>query len=154
MIISQSDQVMHTLLVIKSDQKMLFCSFVYAGNAYIHRRELWRNLCVHKLFVRDKPWILMGDFNAALNIEDTFFGTSDINIAMREFKECVETIEVEDINSTGLHYTWNQKPRAETGMLKKIDRVMSNMCFTNEFRARILSFNHTGFLTMHLLFLN
>ena len=82
----------------------------------------------------------MGDFNAALNIEDTFFGTSDINIAMREFKECVETIKVEVINSTGLHYTWNQKPRAETGLLKNIDRVMSNMCFTNEFSGSYVIF--------------
>ena len=54
----------------------------------------------------------MGDFNAALNIEDTFFGSSDINIAMREFRECVQNIEVVDVNSSGLHFTWNQKPNA------------------------------------------
>ncbi|GJY17397.1 uncharacterized protein Tco_0388888, partial [Tanacetum coccineum] len=140
MVISQTDQVMHVLLLIKADQKAFYCSFVYAGNDYRHRRELWRNLCVHKQSVTDKPWVLMGDFNAALNTEDTFFGSSDINIAMREFRECVETIEVGDVNSTGLHYTWNQKPKADTGMLRKIDRVLSNMFFTNEFPGSYVVF--------------
>nr|GEV89991.1 reverse transcriptase domain-containing protein [Tanacetum cinerariifolium] len=88
----------------------------------------------------DKPWVLMGDFNATLNIEDTFFGSSDINISMREFRECVETIEVRDVNSTGLHYTWNQKPKADTSMLRKIDRVLSNMLFRNEFSSSYVVF--------------
>nr|GEZ50859.1 hypothetical protein [Tanacetum cinerariifolium] len=111
---SQMNQVMHVLLLIKADQKAFYWSFVYAGNDYTHRCELSRNLCIHKQYVTDKPWVLMGDFNAALNIEDTFFGSSDINFSMREFRECVETIEVRDVNSTGLHYTWNKKPKADT----------------------------------------
>ncbi|GKA19305.1 hypothetical protein Tco_0699220 [Tanacetum coccineum] len=42
-------------------------------------------------------------------------------------------IELVDVNSTGLHYTWNQKPKGETGILKKIDSVMSNIDFNNEY---------------------
>ncbi|GJX24671.1 hypothetical protein Tco_0230967 [Tanacetum coccineum] len=140
MIIAQTDQVIHTLIVMKSIQKALFSSFVYAGNAYTHRHLLWKDLCMHKRFVNDKPWVLMGDFNAALYLEDTFCGSSNINIAMREFRECVEAIEVGDVNSTGLHFTWNQKPKAEMGMLKKIDRVMCNIYFTNEFPGSYVIF--------------
>ncbi|GJT54711.1 hypothetical protein Tco_0989765 [Tanacetum coccineum] len=82
----------------------------------------------------------MGDFNAALYIEDSFCGSSNINIAMREFRECVDNIEVSDVNSTGLHFTWNQKPNAETGMFKKIDRVMRNLYFTSEFPGSYVIF--------------
>nr|GEW62614.1 hypothetical protein [Tanacetum cinerariifolium] len=84
--------------------------------------DVSNDLCMHKRFVNDKPWVLMGDFNAALYLKDTFCGSSNINIAMREFSECVEAIEVGDVNSTGLHFTWNQKPKVEMGL----DDVVSN----------------------------
>ncbi|GJR49738.1 sodium/hydrogen exchanger 6 [Tanacetum coccineum] len=75
----------------------------------------------------------MGDFNAALFIEDTFHGSKNINISVRDFNDCVNKFEIADVNSTGLHYTWNHKPKGETGILKKIDRVMSNIDFNNEY---------------------
>nr|GFA58360.1 RNA-directed DNA polymerase, eukaryota, reverse transcriptase zinc-binding domain protein [Tanacetum cinerariifolium] len=43
--------------------------------------------------------------------EESTFSSSRMDIAMREFKECVDNIEVLDVPSTGLQYTWNQKPR-------------------------------------------
>ncbi|GJS26098.1 polypyrimidine tract-binding protein homolog 2 isoform X1 [Tanacetum coccineum] len=39
---------------------------------------------------------LLGDFNAALNLDDKSMGSSNFDISMREFKECVEDIEVSD----------------------------------------------------------
>ncbi|GKD39484.1 zinc finger, CCHC-type containing protein [Tanacetum coccineum] len=76
---------------------------------------------------------LMGDFNASLNLEDCHSGSSKISISMRKFKECVSEIEVQDVNCSGLHYTWNQKPKGEEGILKKIDCVICNLKFMDEF---------------------
>ncbi|GKA91486.1 putative RNA-directed DNA polymerase [Tanacetum coccineum] len=56
-----------------------------------------------------------------------------MDIAMREFKECVADIEVFDVHNTGLQYTWNQKPKGKDGILKKLDRIMANMAFSNDF---------------------
>ncbi|GJU52788.1 uncharacterized protein Tco_1226502 [Tanacetum coccineum] len=56
-----------------------------------------------------------------------------MNISMRDFNECVGNVEIADVNSTGLHYTWNQKPKGDYGILKKIDRVMANLGFASEF---------------------
>ncbi|GJR27422.1 hypothetical protein Tco_1103654 [Tanacetum coccineum] len=50
-----------------------------------------------------------------------------LDIAMREFKDCVNNIEVLDVQNTGLQFTWNQKPKGTDGILKKLDRVMANM---------------------------
>ncbi|GJT90711.1 zinc finger, CCHC-type containing protein [Tanacetum coccineum] len=102
------------------------------GNDRIVRRTLWHDLGLHKLVVRGKPWILMGDFNAALNLEDSYYGSYLMNNAMRDFKECVENIEVLDINSPGLHYTWNQKPKSVNGILKKLDRIIGNIGSSEE----------------------
>nr|GEW13022.1 hypothetical protein [Tanacetum cinerariifolium] len=79
--------------------------------------------------VRGQPWTLLGDFNVALNLEDYHLGPSSLNSAMVDFKDCVAKIEVMDVNSSGLHFTWNQKPRGGGGVLKKLDQIMGNVEF-------------------------
>nr|GEY66448.1 hypothetical protein [Tanacetum cinerariifolium] len=54
-------------------------------------------------------------------------------ITSREFKESVMDIEVTDVHRTGLQFTWNQKPKGKVSLLKKIDRIMANLGFTDEF---------------------
>nr|GEV94593.1 hypothetical protein [Tanacetum cinerariifolium] len=106
------DQAIHTKIIHKADQKFFFCTFIYAGNDPKVRRVLWSNLSYHKVMVHNQPWILLGDFNVALNVEDSLSGSSSMMSAMCDFKDCVEDIEVMDISSSGLQYTWTQKPKA------------------------------------------
>ncbi|GJT32442.1 hypothetical protein Tco_0922861 [Tanacetum coccineum] len=76
---------------------------------------------------------LFCDFNDALFLEDVVVGASSIDIDMREFKECVEEIEVMDVQRSGLQFTWTQKPKGKDGALKKIDRIMANLGFSDVF---------------------
>ncbi|PWA38075.1 RNA-directed DNA polymerase, eukaryota, Reverse transcriptase zinc-binding domain protein [Artemisia annua] len=69
----------------------------------------------------------------ALNLEDKVEGSSIIDIAMREFKECADANELVDINRSGLQFTWSQKPRGLDGTLRKIDRIMANLRFLDSF---------------------
>lgn len=133
MLLNQSDQVLHCQVRIIAVNKVLFCSFVYAGNKIQHRRELWRSLKMHKRFVDVNPWAVLGDFNVSLNIEDSTRGSSGLCNGMVEFKECVEEIGIEDIHQSGIRYTWNQRPNSNSGILKKLDRVMVNGAFLNLF---------------------
>nr|GEU95713.1 RNA-directed DNA polymerase, eukaryota, reverse transcriptase zinc-binding domain protein [Tanacetum cinerariifolium] len=53
---------------------------------------------------------------------------------MIEFQECVNEIEIEDINCFGMHFTWTKSflnPNAT--VLKKIDRIMGNNSFFAKF---------------------
>ncbi|GKC89452.1 RNA-directed DNA polymerase, eukaryota, reverse transcriptase zinc-binding domain protein [Tanacetum coccineum] len=131
-VISSNDQVMHTCVFFKADKKV-FCFFVYTHNRYIQRRDLWQNLLTYKIYVRNRPWCILGDFNVSLHVDDKSTGTSTIDTGMRDFQSCVEDIMVSDVNSTGLRYTWNQKPNGDDGILKKIDRIMANMEFLASF---------------------
>ncbi|GJW40181.1 hypothetical protein Tco_0066026 [Tanacetum coccineum] len=97
--------------------------------------SLWNNLGMHYYYVRQRPWCLLGDFNAALFLDDMTAGSSNIDIAMREFKACVNEIEVSDIQQAGLKFTWNQKPKGVDGLLKKLDRVLSNIEFNDMFQG-------------------
>ncbi|GJR01111.1 hypothetical protein Tco_0524095 [Tanacetum coccineum] len=132
-VINQDDQSIHVRVWLKVERKELFCTFVYAHNKYTQRRSLWNNLRLHKHYVRDRPWCILGDFNAALFLHDYSVGNSRIDISMREFKECVEDLEVMDVQHSGLQYTWTQKPKGNEGLLKKIDRVMANLMFNDVF---------------------
>nr|GEW01774.1 hypothetical protein [Tanacetum cinerariifolium] len=58
--------------------------------------------------------------------KDTYARTSSMTLAMCEFKDYETNIEVVDVNSLGLHYTWTQKPKGGGGVLKKLDRIMGN----------------------------
>ncbi|GKB17442.1 hypothetical protein Tco_0851365 [Tanacetum coccineum] len=132
-VITQDDQSIHTRLWLKAERKEVFCSFIYAHNKYTQRRALWRNLSMHKLYIRDRPWCLLGDFNAALFLEDSTAGRANIDISMREFCNCVEDIEVMDVQHMGLQFNWSQKPKGTNGILKKIDRIMANLAFNDQF---------------------
>ncbi|XP_022042279.1 uncharacterized protein LOC110944943 [Helianthus annuus] len=133
MVLHQTDQVVHSQITFKLDRKSFFCSFVYAENHYNTRRELWNDLCKHNLFVGDKPWVMLGDFNSILFLDDSLSGTSTSNIGTREFKECVNNIEMVDVKSSGLHYTWTNKQKKGKAIFRKIDRVMGNSSFIDVF---------------------
>nr|GEX22727.1 hypothetical protein [Tanacetum cinerariifolium] len=69
---------------------MMWMSVLYIK---IPKRPLWNGLCLHKTYINNRPWCLLGDFNASLYVDDTSIGLSTLDITMREFKECVETME-------------------------------------------------------------
>ncbi|XP_022030858.1 uncharacterized protein LOC110931789 [Helianthus annuus] len=141
MILDQSDQVIHTQIMFKVDKKSFFCSFIYADNNYKNRRILWQNLYGHHSFIWDKPWGLMGDFNAATFLEDSLSGSSSTNIASREFKECLEKVEVFDVNCYGLHFTWTNRRDKGDAVYKKIDRILGNVHLIDAFPAAAAYFH-------------
>ncbi|GKB10831.1 RNA-directed DNA polymerase, eukaryota, reverse transcriptase zinc-binding domain protein [Tanacetum coccineum] len=106
MIMAQTNQVMNVQVNTRIDNKTLFCSFIYTGNYYIDRRTVWNNLVGHAGLMRNRPWVLLGDFNAVLNIEDHYSGGYEPN---------------------------NQKPKGSNRILKKIDRIKGNLKFNDDF---------------------
>ncbi|GKB07442.1 hypothetical protein Tco_0835726 [Tanacetum coccineum] len=67
--------------------------------------------CVYFKADKKRSWCLLRDFNVSLSANEKSSGSPYIDIGMRDFQECVEAIEVSDVNSLGLRFTWNQKPK-------------------------------------------
>jgi len=139
-VLTHDDQVMHMQILFKGTKNMMYCSIVYAANYYVTRRGLWKNLKMHKCVVKNDPWVLMGDFNTTLHLDEQTAGSSRVTASMREFQDCIHEIEVSDVNRNGMQFTWNQKPRSGVGLLKKLDRVMSNGEFIDLFPQSCASF--------------
>ncbi|XP_071733554.1 uncharacterized protein [Rutidosis leptorrhynchoides] len=134
-VIHHTDQVIQCMVEQINGNKRFLCSFVYASNNDTRRKKLWEELTIFNNIVNGSPWVIAGDFNVSLNPEDRCAGPSVTN-PMNAFRECVNDIEIEDINQSGLLYTWNQKPHAigpDKGVLKKIDRAMGNLGLITHF---------------------
>ncbi|XP_071705361.1 uncharacterized protein [Rutidosis leptorrhynchoides] len=133
MVLAITNQVIHCQIRVNSDGSQFFTSFVYASNSYIQRRFLWNDIEMHHGFVGGNPWVILGDFNVALNLDESTTGGSNMTVAMRDFKECLDNSQMVDINSMGLQFTWNQKPKTNDGILRKIDRVLVNDVFLSKY---------------------
>nr|GEU85579.1 hypothetical protein [Tanacetum cinerariifolium] len=48
LLLTQTSQAIHTKVLHKAENKVLYCSFIYAGNKTIERRTLWADLDLHK----------------------------------------------------------------------------------------------------------
>ncbi|GJV09458.1 RNA-directed DNA polymerase, eukaryota, reverse transcriptase zinc-binding domain protein [Tanacetum coccineum] len=81
----------------------------------------------------DQAMVLMGYFNASLHIDDKSVGSSMVDNGYAMIFNIVREIKVTDVNSSGLRFTWNQKPRGTDGLLKKIDRITVNLEFNVSF---------------------
>ncbi|GKD27441.1 RNA-directed DNA polymerase, eukaryota, reverse transcriptase zinc-binding domain protein, partial [Tanacetum coccineum] len=86
----------------------LYGSFIYASNSGLERKDLWKDLEIYKRIVGQEPWFLSGDLNVTLTPKEHSIRSSAMSSDMKDFHKCVNMIEVEDINSSGLFYTWTK----------------------------------------------
>nr|GEZ31441.1 RNA-directed DNA polymerase, eukaryota, reverse transcriptase zinc-binding domain protein [Tanacetum cinerariifolium] len=114
-----------------------YCTFVYASNYKHERKELWKDLYLHIKIYGSQPWAIMGDMNVTLNIDEHSSGGSSVTEKMKEFKDCVNSVKVEDIGSYGFFYTWTKSLKNhDNSILKKLDRVMVSEKFLDAFEGR------------------
>jgi endonuclease/exonuclease/phosphatase family metal-dependent hydrolase len=98
---------------------------VYGANKAIDRRPLWQNLLSMKVKVASNPWILCGDFNVVRTLAEKW-GLDRLNSYELEFGDCLNRLEVIDLNFSGCFYTWNNKSEGSDLFARKLDRVMVN----------------------------
>ncbi|GJU41490.1 RNA-directed DNA polymerase, eukaryota, reverse transcriptase zinc-binding domain protein [Tanacetum coccineum] len=132
-----SDQAVLCVFEIQSSKKRLFCTFVHAEISGKLSKKLWNDLNIYKATINDGPWVIMGDLNVSLNLDDHSEGISFMTQHMEEFKKCINDIKMEDICISGPHYAWIKSLlNPNTSVLKKIDKVTGNEEFLEEyFRA-------------------
>ncbi|GJZ10936.1 RNA-directed DNA polymerase, eukaryota, reverse transcriptase zinc-binding domain protein [Tanacetum coccineum] len=106
-------------------------------------REEWRKKVNHNVTPEEKLESKIKElniktvqryFNVALKVEDCSNCFSVIDKDMEPFRRFLESLDLEDIYSTGMFYTWYQKRNnPDNGILKKLDRVLGNSSFLSLF---------------------
>ena len=96
------------------------------------RRALWEDLKNHQYspMIRNKPWIVMGDFNETLEVEEhSDHATSPmVSHGMREFQEMVRYCSMIDMSFQGPKFMWTNKRDTEL-ICKKLDRTLVNLAW-------------------------
>ncbi|XP_056688191.1 uncharacterized protein [Spinacia oleracea] len=117
-----TSQLIHCFVQPVSGNFGFFCTFIYAFNDSHSRLELWKDL---KSLNTQEPWILCGDFNCVMNMEERI-GSIVRHTEIVDMCECMQHCEMEDIKSVGNFYTWNNKQHGASRVFSKLDRVMAN----------------------------
>lgn len=85
-----------------------------------------------------RPWVIIGDFNAVLNIDDRVGGNPVSLAEVVDFQECVKVCGWIELPHQGSEYTWNDK-QGDNKAFSKIDWVFIN----NEWLNQMPDFNAT-----------
>nr|GEU33226.1 hypothetical protein [Tanacetum cinerariifolium] len=118
-----------------------WCRILVGWNADIVRK-LWSDLNTYKSICNNIPWVLLGDINVSLNIDEHSEGISHKTQDMEEFQDCVNSLKIKDVVSTGFHFTLTKSLlNPDSSILKKIDRVMGDETFFDVHKGA-----HTVFL--------
>ncbi|XP_074278687.1 uncharacterized protein LOC141602283 [Silene latifolia] len=104
----QSDlQVVHVAVKHLGTDFSWCCSIVYGCNKDANRAQLWNSL-KHMKHMVTGPWLVMGDFNNVLYVDERI-GTTVTDAEVKEFQGCVDFCGLYDMFTTGAYYTWNNK---------------------------------------------
>jgi hypothetical protein len=106
-----------------------------------------------KLQVSSKPWILCGDFNVVRQLSEKW-GVDSLNAYELEFDNCLNSLEVTDLNFSGCLFTWNNKSEGSRFIARKLDRVLVNEDWLCNFGRTCVDFSSGGISDHSLAFIS
>lgn len=135
-VIFKSGQMIVCLVQVEHFEEEFICSFIYASNFVEERKMLWRDIqnLQNSVACRNKPWILFGDFNETLKMEEHSSSVVSpmVTPGMRDFQNVVRYCSLEDMRTHGPLFTWGNK-RDDGLICKKLDRVLMNVEYTSSY---------------------
>ncbi|GFY91496.1 hypothetical protein Acr_07g0016920 [Actinidia rufa] len=142
-ILECSEQVIHCLAVCKVTNSKFSVSFVYAFNTIVGRRSLWTNLDRFNETLTD-PWMVLGDFNNVLNIDERSNGHPVTQYEIKDFQQCCNKWGLTDMVYSGAHLTWTNNTT-----WCKLDRAMINYKWISDGLRAHAHFGFPGKLSDH-----
>ncbi|XP_026452135.1 uncharacterized protein LOC113352537 [Papaver somniferum] len=99
-------------------------SGVHAHVKLVQRIFLWSEM--EMISEMNKPWIILGEFNAILTPYEKVGGRNPNKSSMLEFSECLDKCELLQAPKTGLQYSWYHCQQGNKRILCTLDRVVFN----------------------------
>ncbi|XP_026378819.1 uncharacterized protein LOC113273290 [Papaver somniferum] len=99
-------------------------SGVHAHVNLVQRRFLWSEMKL--ISDLNKPWIILGDFNAILSQDEKIGDKSPNRNSILEVSDCLNQCELIQAPKNGLNYTWSNRQQGSKRILCTLDRVVFN----------------------------
>lgn len=152
--IFKSDQMITCSIKLEGKDDEFFCSFVYASNLAEERKGQWRDIKDHhdSPIFQHKQWLIFGDFNEILDIEEHsgFETNPNITLRIQDFQDVTRYSSLLDLTSHGPQYTWCNK-REEGMILKKLDQILMNDCWLQSFPQSYSVLNKEEYQTIYVV---
>ncbi|XP_026443572.1 uncharacterized protein LOC113343651 [Papaver somniferum] len=87
------------------------------------RRNLWQQLGLGFVSV---PWLVLGDFNCILRLDEKKGGRSILSIYMNEFRSWISDNGLVEADSIGKKYTWSNCQSGDRRIVSRNDRAVVN----------------------------
>lgn len=99
-------------------------STVYAKCNRSDRVILWDYLRLAS--VTNDPWIIGGDFNVILNIDEKRRGNAVDLQAIQDFRNCIMDSGITEIEFEGNRFTWCNNKKGRNRLWERLDRFFGN----------------------------
>ncbi|XP_075108929.1 uncharacterized protein LOC142180761 [Nicotiana tabacum] len=109
----------------------IMLTVVYARNKLQERTSLWCDLQLVGGQVQI-PWLISGDFNNVLTTDDRLGQPVTMN-EVKEFKDCIDSIQLTPLKTKGCFYSWCNKQHADDKVYSKIDKAFGNFEWIKEY---------------------
>ncbi|XP_026442645.1 uncharacterized protein LOC113342265 [Papaver somniferum] len=106
---------------------------IHVDSYTVNRRELWQDLCDISLL--NKPWLILGDFNSVLSVDDKKGGRSLLPSAMRDFNNCIDFCELIQAPKSGLEFSWCNGRVGTKRILYNLHRAFFNSKWLKTFNG-------------------
>lgn len=134
-VIKKSLQMITCEVLLPDATSWILVSVVYAANFEDTRLQLWHEIEEVSVYNCNRlaPWIVLGDFNQTRHPnEHSTAETQNIDRKTREFRECLLSAGLDDLNYRGNLYTWWNKNPVKP-VAKKLDRILVNELWEETF---------------------
>ncbi|KAL4302389.1 hypothetical protein GQ457_10G005240 [Hibiscus cannabinus] len=88
--------------------------------------QLWIDLGVVRDLVGSSPWLLAGDFNVTLNIQESSVDSYSTTSDMSKFQQCLVYNELMDFPCSDPLFTWSNH-QGDRPLARKLDRLLTNL---------------------------
>ncbi|XP_026435852.1 uncharacterized protein LOC113333645 [Papaver somniferum] len=95
------------------------------------RKFLWSEMEIISQI--QKPWVVLGDFNAIISPEEKFGGKAPDRISMIDFFHCLNECNLIQASSIGQQYTWSNCQQGTKRILCVLDRAVFNSLWLQKY---------------------
>ncbi|XP_021742002.1 uncharacterized protein LOC110708223 [Chenopodium quinoa] len=114
-------QFIHVCVTHVALRKKFWLTMVYGLNTALERESLWAQIA-QIAPPANTPWILCGDFNNILNLEDRI-GSQCSLAEVEQFSNCLRVYSLFDFKVGGMFYTWTNKQEGDDRVCTKTDKA-------------------------------
>ncbi|KAK4490473.1 hypothetical protein RD792_001150, partial [Penstemon davidsonii] len=118
-------QVIHAVIDSRRNGGWL-CSGVYANPNATFRENLWSAIEEVGAFV-GLPWLLTGDFNEVLSVQEKRGGNLPVLSRCNRFKDMIDACGLIDLGFRGPKFTWSDSRVGLAKIRERIDRCLANV---------------------------